>query len=280
MKLARMQDIGGLRAVVGSINKVREIEHSYRSSERLKHELASSKDYIQFPKEDGYRSVHLIYRYRNDRAADYNGLSLELQLRTRLQHAWATAVETMGTFLGQALKSGQGEKQWRGFFTTASAALALVEKSPPVPGYEGRDSANVIEEVARTEKRLHVLEKLRGFAVAADRITAERGKGAFHLVILDSAKRSVRILPYPVSRLEAANEAYAAIERLTKAGEPIEAVLVSAGPIDALRKAYPNYFLDTQEFARQIEKLISSIEGRKPDGSNRPRVRTRASNRV
>ncbi len=30
----------------------------------------------------------------------------------------------------------------------------------------------------------------------------------------------------------------------------------SAGPIDALRKAYPNYLLDTQEFVTQIEKVI------------------------
>ena len=61
---------------------------------------------------------------------------------------------------------------------------------------------------------------------------------------LDSEKRTVSIRPYPKARLEQANIDYATIEQRTKAGEPIEAVLVSAGPIDALRKAYPNYFLD------------------------------------
>jgi ppGpp synthetase/RelA/SpoT-type nucleotidyltranferase len=259
MQLARMQDIGGLRAVVGTIAKVWKLESLYRQSARLKHELVSSKDYIGNPKDDGYRSVHLIYKYKNEHVPDYDGFSLELQIRTRLQHAWATAVETMGTFLGQALKSGQGEKQWRGFFTSASAALALVEKTSPVPGFQGRDSRSVFEEVSKLEQKLHVLHKLRGFAVAADKITAERGQGAFHLVILDSERRTVRILPYPLSRLDDANLAYSQIEKRTKAGEPIEAVLVSAGPIDALRKAYPNYFLDTQEFVRQIEKVIAAV---------------------
>ncbi len=255
MRLARMQDIGGLRAVVGSVAKVRKLESAYRNSE-FKHVLSSSKNYIDDPKKDGYRSIHLIYRYENVFAPEYNGLSLELQLRTRLQHAWATAVETMGTFLGQALKSGQGEAEWRGFFTIAGAALAIVEGTAPVPGFEAHDRETVFSELANAEGRLRVLEKLRGFAIAADRIITQRGQGAYHLIVLDSVNRTVSIRPYPIARLEQASVDYAAIEQRTKAGESIEAVLVSAGPIDALRKAYPNYFLDTQEFVLQIQKLI------------------------
>lgn len=124
MKLARMQDIAGLRAVVSSVLKVRKLAAAYRGAQ-FKHVLISSKNYIDEPKEDGYRSIHLIYRYANDGAPSYNGLSLELQLRTRLQHAWATAVETMGTFLGQALKSGQGEGQWRSFFEKDGASPGI-----------------------------------------------------------------------------------------------------------------------------------------------------------
>lgn len=256
MRLARMQDIGGLRAVLGSVAKVRKLEGEYRSA-RFKHELASSKNYIDGPKADGYRGVHLIYKYQNDGAKAFNGLSLEMQFRTRLQHAWATAVETMGTFLGQALKSGQGETEWRRFFAVAGAALAVIEKTALVPGFEDCEPGEVFRQLAVAEKKLRVLEKLSGFAVAANRITAERGQGAYHLIVLDSLKRTVSIRPYPVARLEQANIDYAAIEERTRAGEPIEAVLVSAGPIGALQKAYPNYFLDTQEFVHQISKIIA-----------------------
>ncbi|NML29391.1 RelA/SpoT domain-containing protein [Paraburkholderia antibiotica] len=258
MKLARMQDIGGLRAVLDSVGKVRKLEAAYRNA-NFQHQLVSSKDYINEPKPDGYRGIHLIYRYANVRAPEYDGLGVELQMRTRLQHAWATAVETMGTFLGQALKSGQGDQEWREFFSKAGAALAIVEKCPPVPGFEGKASAEVYAELAEAEHRLRVLEKLNGFAIAADKITSERGQGAYHLIILDSAKRAVFLRPYPISRLEQANLDYAEIEKRTNAGEPIEAVLVSAGPIDALRKAYPNYFLDTQAFVAQISKVIAQV---------------------
>jgi putative GTP pyrophosphokinase len=269
MQLARMQDIGGLRAVVDSIPKVRKLETAYRDA-KFKHVLTSSKNYINEPKQDGYRSIHLIFRYVNNNAPSYNVLSLELQLRTRLQHAWATAVETMGTFLGQALKSGQGESEWRGFFAKAGAALALVEETAPVPGFENQARENVFAEVAKSERQLRVLDKLRGFAIAADKITTERGQGAYHLVVLDSARRTVAIRPYPKARLEQANIDYATIEQRTKAGEPIEAVLVSAGPIDALRKAYPNYFLDTQEFVRQIKKVIAEVPSTKANKGMEP----------
>ena len=72
-----------------------------------------------------------------------------------------------------------------------------------------------------------------------------------------------------MSRLEQANNDYAEIERRTKQGEPLEAVLVSAGPIDALKKAYPNYFLDTEVFIQQIEQIVS---GSKRNKQAQPKV--------
>ena len=80
------------------------------------HELHTSRDYIQHPKPSGYRSIHLVYKYKNPISPEYNGLFVELQIRTRLQLAWATAVETMGTYLGHALKSSEGPERWLDFF--------------------------------------------------------------------------------------------------------------------------------------------------------------------
>jgi putative GTP pyrophosphokinase len=179
----------------------------------------------------------------------------------------------MGTFLGQALKSGQGETQWRSFFSIAGAALAVVEKTAPVPGFESCAEEDVFAQLADAENELRVLEKLSGFAVAANKITTERGQGAYHLIVLDSLKRTVSIRPYPVGRLEQASIDYAAIEQRTKAGEPVEAVLVSAGPIDALRKAYPNYFLDTKEFVQQVRKVIEGVSTKRANKSLQPIAR-------
>jgi putative GTP pyrophosphokinase len=270
MQLARMQDIGGIRAILGTMGKVRRLERVYRER-KLQHDLVSSKDYIAEPKTDGYRGIHLIYRYQNVKESSYNGLLLELQLRTRLQHAWATAVETMGTFLGQALKSGQGEGQWRSFFEVTGSAIAHLENSPPVPGYENLSRNDTFERVAESEAQLRVLEKLRGFSIVAEKITTEKGQGSFHLIVLNSADKSVSIRPYGITRLEQANAAYAEVEKQAQSGEPVEAVLVSAGPVEALKKAYPNYFLDTREFIMQIERVIEEAKLSPSGGTKKQR---------
>jgi putative GTP pyrophosphokinase len=259
MRLSRMQDIGGLRAVVSNVTKVRQLREAYHST-RFKHELVTEKDYISEPKEDGYRGVHLVFRYCNDLAPAYNGLSVEMQIRTKLQHAWATAVETMGTFLGQALKSRQGERHWLEFFEITSSAFAYLERCPLVPGYETLTRHDTYQRVADAERDLGVLEKLKAFRVAAEAITTEPGRGSYHLIILDSANKTVSVRPYASDNLQQATDEYAKVEGRITAGEPIEAVLVSAGPVELLRRAYPNYFLDTEEFILRVEWVIKQAE--------------------
>ena len=116
MNLARMQDLGGCRAVVNSVEKVRALVGLYEKSP-IKHKLVGQDDYIAHPQASGYRGIHLVYRYYSDRSPTYNGLQIKLQLRSPLQHAWATAVETVVTFLRQALKASQGHADWLRFFS-------------------------------------------------------------------------------------------------------------------------------------------------------------------
>jgi hypothetical protein len=94
MNMSQMQDIGGCRAVVSNVAHVRALLEVYQKSS-LKHKLMRIDHYIDHPQVSGYRGVHLIYRYFSDRKTTYNGLQIEIQLRSQLQHAWATAVETV-----------------------------------------------------------------------------------------------------------------------------------------------------------------------------------------
>lgn len=257
MQLARMHDIVGLRAVVDTIENVRKLENLYLSSS-FKHQLVHAYDYIQEPQETGYRSIHLVYRYKNTRIPYFDGLQIELQIRTKLQHAWATAVETMGTFLGQALKSSQGESEWLKFFEMTAAAFACIENSPLVPGYHHLSRRQIFDGVAKAEKRLEVLKKLSGFNTALRMTSSGSKSGNYHLIILNSETMSVEVATYGVKRLDDANIAYSVMEKRISDGEKLEVVLVSAGPIDTLRKAYPNYFLDTEDFIQEVKKIIQA----------------------
>ncbi len=273
MKLERMQDIAGLRAVVPDMGILRKLLSMY-SEGRLTHELRNTHDYVQSPKDDGYRSVHLVYRYNSTRAPAYNGLSVELQMRTRLQHAWATGVETVDIFAKQAIKAGNPDPQWGRFFRLASAAFSLQEGTPSHPDFAGMTISDISEQLIEAESNLDVLLKLRGFRLAADAIhRGDRAKAAYHLVVLNTDTKMLRVTPFSESRLEEANERYAAVEQLAAAGEPLDPVLVAGGSVNQLRKTYPNYFLDAGVF---IEKIARLCEKPAPPPLPRPRKKIRA----
>lgn len=134
MTLAQMQDLGGCRAVLSSVSGVSRLVKEYRLSD-IKHPLQTGDDYIGHPKVSGYRGIHLIYRYNSDRKKTYNSLKIEMQLRTHLQHAWATAVETVGTLQRQALKSSQGDADWLRFFCSNEQRLCLSRKGSTYSRY-------------------------------------------------------------------------------------------------------------------------------------------------
>lgn len=254
MQLSRMQDIGGLRAVVSTLDEVRQLEANYQNS-TFNHELLRSLDYIEEPKESGYRSVHLVYRYKNSRRQAYDGLCLELQIRTRLQHAWATAVETVGTFLRHALKSSEGPKDWLSFFSLTGSAFAHLEATPPVPKYAGLSKKETFVTVVEQARQLGVKDKLVAYSIAAERVHMDQKKGMYHLVVLSPEQQTVSITNYGRDSLDAASRDYGEVEHSIAKGEPIQAVLVSAGPIESLRRAYPNLFLDTHEFVEHLNRI-------------------------
>jgi hypothetical protein len=111
MKLSQMQDLGGCRAILGTPRRVADVVTLYEKNiaknpyDRPK--FVKKYDYISQPKTSGYRSIHFVYKYQTSATElkIYDGLRIEIQLRSRQQHAWATAVETVSTFTGQALKS-------------------------------------------------------------------------------------------------------------------------------------------------------------------------------
>jgi putative GTP pyrophosphokinase len=254
MKLSRMQDIGGLRAVVGNLAQLEALYQSYKST-RLQHIPEGESNYIESPKPSGYRSIHLIYKYNLWGKEDYNGLRVELQLRTKLQHAWATAVETVGTFLNISLKSSEGPGDWLDFFALVSSAFAHIEQTSLVPGYEHLSQHETFRKLVVDEERLQVRDRLSAFTLAVDEISGSRKKGSYFLLTLDPEERTLNLESYGRDSLEQANEDYLKAESEIQGGSK-QVVLVKAESVEALRNAYPNYFLDTQEFMSIVNRKV------------------------
>jgi hypothetical protein len=71
MKLSQMQDIGGYRAVLSSIARVKQLVEIYKEAHckspkgRSDWDGSDDFDYIACPKPDGYRSVHMVFRFQS-----------------------------------------------------------------------------------------------------------------------------------------------------------------------------------------------------------------------
>lgn len=252
MKLDRMQDIGGCRAVLKNVTEVERLNEAFNGS-RTRHKLVKINNYIDKPKSSGYRGVHIIYRYGATKN-QYQGFSIELQLRSRIQHAWATSVEIVDTFTNQALKANYGQQDWLDFFRYSSIELARREKRPIGDNFEAVDT---LQELDRLEKNLSALDKLKAFTVTSDMLIREKeNKADYFLLKLDITERRVRISRYRSSDLDTASKDYLEIEKFSQDKTDFDAVLVSAESLKSLKSAYPNYFADSAEFLDYMHKVL------------------------
>ena len=254
INLSQMQDIGGCRVVVGSPDDAFNLAADLAAS-RIRHELVRYKNYITHPRPSGYRGIHLVYSYNSERSIRWDGLNVEVQVRSELQHQWATAVETVGAFIRDDLKSGIGDESWLRFFRLMSAAIAQREQAPEVPDTpaDWRELVEMIKDYGRT---LRVSERLAAYQKLARGLKDLRGISNHWVVIefnLDTERLSGHAFKY--NQLSNATSLYLRKEMESRGNASIDVVLVSATSLSELRRAFPNYFADLTQFRRVFNEI-------------------------
>lgn len=257
MSLYRMQDLGGCRVIVGSIDDVYEAVRKYKNS-GIPHIFKREDDYIRNPKKSGYRSYHMVYQFQSDSNEIYNrNMLIEVQFRTKLQHIWATAVEMMGIFTKSKLKAGMGNEEILRFFVLVSSLFARMENTPVCPCTSEENETN-IQEIKEIDKKLNLVSRISALSVVMNCTDASeqmKEKG-YYLLILNYKERLLRVQGFSTQQIEVATKAYNDIE--AQNNPDIDIVLVSAKSFDELKAAYPNYFTDISEFVSVMRKIIYS----------------------
>lgn len=253
MRLSAMQDIGGVRVILETTEMVYELLKLYKKS-KSKHTLFSLDDYVQEPKKDGYRSIHLIYKLKKDPS-----LFIEIQLRSQLQHIWATAVEVFGTLRSSSFKSGQGNSRWLEFFELLSSIFALKEKRPVLMQHKSLDKIELTQKLINISTELQVIDNLNvytaAYKVISDKSTKGR-RGNYSLILLNSHDNTISLKTFGANQFESAAKAYLDLEKRYFDDKLVNIVLVNTGDIKKLEESYPNYFMDTKILVRNLSLIM------------------------
>lgn len=257
MRLGGMQDIAGGRFVFSNVDALR-AAYSLLSQEPLEQlEIVKKDDYVdEKPKPSGYRSIHLVYKYHSLNNEDWDGMKVEIQLRTKLQHSWAMAVETAGLVTNTALKSGQGSDEWQEFFQLISCLFAIKEKTKVMDLFSNETSVNLMKKLQKINDKNKFFDQLLALKLSVSEVEKRQYQGDIFLLYIDFNTKKLRIVSFNKDKKEDANELYNKIE--TKINDKDNAaVLVSVSSIKELRDAYPSYFLDMEDFNGNIRKYLT-----------------------
>lgn len=256
MYLTQIQDIGGCRIVFDNYDTLEKAKKNLSSIK--KHCYEKVDNYIDRPKEDGYRSIHFIYNYNSK--SKYNGLKIELQIRTKLQHIWATSVETAGIITKTNIKYGKGDNRWKEFFQIVSSLFAIQENLPILDIHKNISNDILMEKCYNLIKDLNVEEVLKTVKITQNHIAKKGIKEGYCLLDIDFIDKRIVIYSFKAKDRDKANIKYSEIESKNSDKDKKSVVLVSVKTFNDLKKAYPSYFLDTSDFISELKKIQKIYE--------------------
>ncbi len=271
MRLTQIQDIGGCRAILKDLSRLNKVHRSYmdraaKPDPRRSYMEGEPDNYIDKPKADGYRSIHYVFRYRSEleEYKPFEGMKIEVQLRTRVQHSWATALEIVDLFNpAQKLKTdidkNQADPQWKRFFKLMGTVIARREECADVPDTPSTQK-ELVKELRDLCNDLNIITKLEGYGKAVNHLESKKSsKGGAVVVVLNTKERTLRTILFTRLSKKQIDEEYLRFETAYLNMPHMQVVQVNVESLDQLKRAYPNYDLDTKEFVSIVKQALGLL---------------------
>lgn len=269
-KLDRIHDIAGTRIIFENIKSLEDYIDILENTElvNFKEKINEDKNrynYIKNPKSDGYRSIHKVFYYSsnipystlNEKRFNLENKKIELQLRTRLQHIWATTVEIYDIINKSNIKTGTHNK------LETKEGLFFKKCSLVFEGIESNDVEKIkinINKIFRDKDLVEIYNRLKGIKnIKNIQLPKTLGSDEVFILITDLNKgKTTFFTTDPIEKNDKQdtfliNASYRRLEEKNTKGEYI-LLLLTLGDIKKLKNVYPNYFLNTNKFISILKK--------------------------
>lgn len=252
MELARMDDVAGCRIIFPDLTSLYKFRNSFHHA-KFKHKLRNETDkydYIKQPKATGYRGIHDVYSYdvNSKNKEKCKGLFVEIQYRTQVQHAWATAVEVIGFITESQPKFQQGDKRYEKCMSLASDILARAHE-----GLKGSHAELSNEELIHQFNSLNSELRLTSTLSGLNESKSIASKHT-NFILIFSPDGGLDVKTYPDATV-----AMRKLFEIEKNNPSHDVVLVKAATTDEVRFAFRNYFSDAKDFVNLLKTAIEKL---------------------
>jgi ppGpp synthetase/RelA/SpoT-type nucleotidyltranferase len=261
VRLSQLQDIGGSRIIVQhnhDIDKlIKYLNEQISTRKHLK--ITRTTDYREKGRDDtGYRAVHLLIERDN--------LSLELQIRSRVQHYWSESIERTSVIYGHYLKEGDGDPIIIEYFKALSNAFYEIESGRKInPGEKLTLEQKRInsEELIRSSKFGQSFDSFVNEGIVKTLVEKEKrvGKGLNNWIFVFDWNSGAFIQWDMISKNPSdAIAAYVRYEKQYPSDQGFEVVLVGSSEVATVRQTHSHYFgIDSNSVI--LEDIDSSVIG-------------------
>lgn len=261
VRLTQLQDIGGSRIIVHNNSDIdRLLKYLNEQVAKNNHfNITKVTDYREKGRDDtGYRAVHLLI--------ERSGVTLELQVRSRVQHYWSESIERTSVIYGHYLKEGEGDQLVISYFKVLSNAFYEIESNrQPDSGHKItlEQLREKSETIIRSSKRGRTFDSFINEGIVKTLAEKEKklGKGLNNWLFVFDWNSGTFVSWDIISRNPSdAIQTYVRYEKQFPSDHGFEVVLVGSSDVATVRQTHSHYFgIENQKMI--LESIDSSIVG-------------------
>lgn len=236
MNLSRMWDIAGCRCILNTADE----DSLYKLLTKIQKEYGKDckvKDYVAKQKNSGYRSIHIYVKDHQTQKP------IEIQIRNKEQHNWATLVEIVDLLYGTKNKECGAVSRLGRFLYLYSKADKLTKKE--------------FSEMLKIERKVKVFERMsnvltRNYLNIRRQWLKQKTKGSYFVITAN--KKGSEIVSFPTFK-EAETAYYE--KYLANSDSNIVLTHLRMPDFNQISMAYSNYVLAMHAFFDDYRILVS-----------------------